>query len=257
MESFLSKILEHKREEVRKLRRDPAAVREGRTSPRRPFCKAIDNRPALSVIAEIKKASPSKGLIAEKFDPLGQALRYEEGGADALSVLTDSRFFGGSLDDLAGVRKRISLPVLRKDFIIDPIQVEQSVSADADCLLLIVAALSDSQLAELYAAAMELGIDPLIEVHSAPELDRALKLSPSAIGINNRNLDTFEVSLQTTLDLVPQIPPTVAAVSESGIFSGQDSARAAKAGASAVLVGEALMKAQDPGKLIAEFKRIP
>jgi len=207
----------------------------------------------MAVIAEVKKASPSKGVIRPDFAPAAIARGYERGGAHALSVLTDTRFFQGALDHLTAVRAAVSLPVLRKDFIIDPIQVRQSAAAGADALLLIVAALSERQLAELHGAAAELGLDALVEVHTGAELDRALALKPRLIGINNRDLSTFTCDIAATLDLMKRVPARTTAVSESGIRSGAQTAALRAAGVKAVLVGESLVRLADPGPRIREL----
>ena len=252
MPTILDTIVEHKREEVRRLKAGGLG-RSARTDPGRGFARALDRRPRLSLIAEVKKASPSRGVIRPDFDPPTIARSYERGGAHALSVLTDTGFFQGSPDYLAAVRESVALPVLRKDFIIDPIQVEQTAGINADAMLLIAAILSDRQMEELYSAAAEMEIDVLIEVHSARELDRVLKLSPPLVGINNRDLSTFTVDVATTMRLVEAIPSETAVVSESGIHRGEQTARLMEAGVSAVLVGESLMRHHDPAPLIREL----
>jgi indole-3-glycerol phosphate synthase len=254
MKTFLSRILESKREEVKGLARRRSEFSGGRSDPRREFVQALNKKPALALVAEVKKASPSKGIIQPDFHPVGTARRYEDAGAEAISVLTDEKFFQGSATCLQDIRKSISLPVLRKDFIIDPLQVEQTAALNADAMLLIAAALSDSQMRELYEACREMDIEPLIEVHSYRELDRALRLSPPLLGINNRDLETFDVSLETTLAILPHIPGDTVVVSESGISTPDDTERLMKAGAHAVLVGEALMRTDDTAALIGELK---
>ena len=206
-----------------------------------------------AVIAEIKKASPSAGLIAEKFDPGDIARQYEEAGAAALSVLTDRQFFQGSLDDLVEARSSVRLPVLRKDFTLDRYHLLQASAAGADCVLLIVAALTDEELTELLAAARELELDALVEVHDEAELDRALAVGADLIGVNNRNLKTLEVSLDTSLRLAPRLPDGVLKVSESGIRTGDDVQRLRDAGYAAFLVGESLMRQADPGGALARL----
>lgn len=254
MSDFLSTILETKRAEVETLRRScPGPAR--RSQPRRPFAEALRRAsPHLAVIAEIKKASPSKGLICPEFDPVSLARQYAGGGAAAISVLTDRRYFQGCPEYLIRVRAATDLPVLRKDFIIDPLQVDESAAMNADAMLLIVAALSDPQMAELYAAAVEHDVEPLVEVHSRGELERALKLSPVLVGINNRDLATFATDLRTTVELAAGIPAGVTVVSESGISTAEDASHVA--GAHAILVGEALVRAADPAALIGELRHV-
>ncbi len=206
-----------------------------------------------AVIAEVKKASPSKGVLREHFVPADIAAAYERGGAACLSVLTDESFFKGHPDFLRQARAACGLPVLRKDFLYDPYQVLQARAWGADCVLLIVAALSDVQLAELEACAHELRMDVLVEVHDATELDRALRLNTPLIGINNRDLRTFEVSLQTTLSQLSRIPADRLVVTESGILSSADVSLMLEAGVNAFLVGEAFMRAPDPGQALASL----
>ena len=204
-----------------------------------------------AVIAEVKKASPSKGVLREHFVPAEIAQAYERGGAACLSVLTDESFFQGSPEFLKQARAACSLPVLRKDFLYDPYQVLQARAWGADCVLLIVAALSDAQLAELEACAHELQMDVLVEVHDADELDRALQLRTPLLGINNRDLRTFEVSLQTTIGQLARIPADRLVITESGILSMADVQLMRDAGVNAFLVGEAFMRAPDPGQALA------
>ena len=204
-----------------------------------------------AVIAEVKKASPSKGVLREHFVPAEIAQAYERGGAACLSVLTDESFFQGSPEFLKQARAACGLPVLRKDFLYDPYQVLQARAWGADCVLLIVAALSDAQLAELEACAHELQMDVLVEVHDADELDRALQLRTPLLGINNRDLRTFEVSLQTTIGQLARIPADRLVITESGILSVADVQLMRDAGVNAFLVGEAFMRAPDPGQALA------
>lgn len=224
--------------------------------PVRGFAAAIRStlaRGRAAVIAEIKKASPSKGLLRADFQPAQIAQSYERGGATCLSVLTDIDFFQGADEYLQQARAACALPVLRKDFIIDPWQIYEARALNADCILLIVAALDDAMLAELASLASDLGMDALVEVHDAAELDRALALSVSLLGINNRNLRSFETRLETTLDLLGRIPADRIVVTESGIHTTADVARLRGRGVHTFLVGEAFMRAQDPGTKLAEL----
>ncbi len=257
---ILKKILSRKREEIAErsaaVRLTELRLRCTSASPARGFVKAIQSaiqrgRPA--VIAEIKKASPSKGVIRENFDPAAIAQSYANGGATCLSVLTDVDFFQGADAYLQQARAVCDLPVIRKDFIIDPCQVYESCAIGADSILLIVAALSDSQLHELSALAQSLGMDVLVEVHDKDELQRALQLNTKLIGINNRNLRTFETRLETTIDLLPQIPKDRIVVTESAIHTPRDVAYMRQNGVNAFLVGEAFMRADDPGAKLAEL----
>ncbi len=211
--------------------------------------KLANNQSA--VIAEIKKASPSKGVLREDFQPDEIARSYENGGAACLSVLTDADFFQGSESALMSARSACSLPVIRKDFIIDAYQVAEARSIGADCILLIVAALDDSQLRDLYQQAVAMQMDVLVEVHDADELERALALEPMLLGINNRDLRSFDVSLDTTVSLLPSIPNGTTVVTESGILSVEDVAFMREHHIDAFLVGEAFMRAEDPGQALA------
>jgi indole-3-glycerol phosphate synthase len=219
-------------------------------SPPRGFERALRAKIAAgraAVIAEIKKASPSKGVLRDAFDPPAIAASYERAGAACLSVLTDRPFFQGYPEYLIGARGACSLPVLRKEFIIDEYQVAESRALGADAILLIVAALEDAQMAELEAAAHAYGMDVLVEIHGSAELDRALKLTTPLIGINNRNLRNFSVTLDTTLNLLARVPPSKLVVTESGIVAQRDVTLMRNRGVQAFLVGEAFMRAPDPG----------
>lgn len=208
-------------------------------------------RPA--VIAEIKKASPSQGVLRPHFDPAAIAVSYAKAGASCLSILTDRQFFQGTPEYLKQGRAACTLPVLRKDFIIDPWQVYESRAIGADCILLIVKALGDAQLTELAALASDLGMDTLMEVHDTEELERALQLNPPLIGINNRNLTSFHTDLDVTLSLLPRIPSDCLVVTESGIKTREDVARMLDHGVKGFLIGETFMRADDPGKKLAEL----
>ena len=205
------------------------------------------------VIAEIKKASPSKGVLRDPFYPAEIAISYEKGGASCLSVLTDADFFQGHEEHLQQARAACSLPVIRKDFIVDPYQVYEARAIGADCVLLIAACLEDQQMADLNSLAQELGMDVLIEVHDGEELDRTLPLGNRLLGINNRNLHNFEVTLQTTLDLLERIPNNYLVVTESGILAPEDVTLMRNNSVNAFLVGEAFMRAEDPGQRLAEL----
>lgn len=258
MSDILNKIVAVKREEVATaIKRKPLAAMRFDAESRvltRDFVGALRvkisaGKPA--VIAEIKKASPSKGVLRADFIPADIAQSYAEHGAACLSVLTDKDFFQGSIDYLKQARASCSLPVLRKDFIIDPYQVYESRVMGADCILLIAACLDDAQMKALEALALSLDMAVLVEVHDRAELDRALKLRTPLLGINNRNLQTFEVSLDTTLGLVKEVPADRLLVTESGITTAADVARLREAKVNAFLVGEAFMRAEDPGVALA------
>ena len=251
---ILARILTTKAEEVIAAQVDrplETLERDARDAdPPRGFAAAIRDRIAAgraAVIAEIKRASPSKGVLRPQFDPAAIAASYARAGATCLSVLTDRPFFQGAPEFLVEARAACAMPALRKEFIIDEYQVVESRALGADAILLIVAALDDARLAALEACAVGLGMDVLVEVHDAAELDRALKLSTPLIGINNRNLRTFNVSLHTTIELLPRVPENRIVVTESGIAAQRDVAQMRRHGVHAFLVGEAFMRAPDPG----------
>jgi indole-3-glycerol phosphate synthase len=260
MSDILARIVATKREELVALRtqRSLASWRDEATGRGevRGFAAALRAKLAAgqaAVIAEIKKASPSKGVLREHFVPAEIAASYAAAGAACLSVLTDESYFQGSAAYLQQARAACALPVLRKDFMIDEYQVVQARALGADCILLIVACLADTQMAELEACALALGMDVLVEVHDGGELDRALRLKTPLLGINNRNLKTFEVTLETTLALLPQVPADRLLVTESGILARADVARMRAAGVHSFLVGEAFMRAPDPGAALADL----
>lgn len=258
--SILDDILEHKRGELPALHaqgRDALQARAAAASAPRGFGQALRDKAherGMAVIAEVKKASPSKGLIREDFDPATLASAYARGGAACLSVLTDRDYFRGAPEYLSQAREAAGLPALRKDFTIDPLQVFEARALGVDCILLIVAALDDARLHELAELGLSLGMDVLVEVHDQTELERALTLdSRCLLGINNRNLATFETTLDVTLALREQVPGNRVLVSESGIHTREDLARLQAADISAVLVGESLMRQPDPGQAVADL----
>jgi indole-3-glycerol phosphate synthase len=253
--TILDEILAHKVEEVRtrKSRVPEADLRREIDSltPTRGFVQRLNNSVSAGssgVIAEVKKASPSKGVIRADFHPAAIARSYESHGASCLSILTEERYFQGHDEFLREVREAVQLPLLRKDFIVDGYQIPESRVIGADCILLIVSALSPQQLVDYYRLAAEIDLDVLIEVHDAEELEMALTLDPGLIGINNRNLKTFETRLDTTIDLIEKIPEEVLVVTESGIHTTADVALMREHGVHAFLVGEAFMRAEDPGR---------
>lgn len=218
------------------------------------FLAALNRGPnRLGVIAEVKKASPSAGIIDPDFDPVRQAKRYLDGGASCMSILTDEPYFHGSLSYLTQISKFSDAPLLRKDFTIHEIQIHEASVSGADAILLIVAALDDEQLRRLYEEAKSIMLDVLVEVHDLREMDRALEIGADLIGVNNRNLKTFEVNLETTAELADEVPDDVLLVSESGIKSPEDAMRVLEAGANAVLIGETLMRADDPSREIEKY----
>lgn len=256
----LQKILARKQQEIAersaKVSLQDLIKQAANASAPRGFVNAINKTIVAgqtAVIAEVKKASPSKGLLRENFHPAEIAASYQAGGATCLSVLTDKDFFQGDELYLQQARAACSLPILRKDFIVAPYQVYEARAIDADCILLIVSALDDKTLAELHDLATALGMDVLVEVHDAEELQRALKLNLSLVGINNRNLRTFETSLQTTVNLLADIPEGVTVVSESGIHKVADIAMLKAHNVNTFLIGEAFMRQQDPGAALQQL----
>lgn len=260
MSDILEKILATKRREVEAAKAAvPLAALERaarEASPPRGFAAAIQARVAAgkpAVIAEIKRASPSKGLIRADFDPARIAASYAANGATCLSVLTDREYFGGSREDLQAARAACALPVIRKDFIVDPYQVVEARAWGADCILLIMDAAPDATLAQLEALARSLGMDVLVESHDAGQLERALGLATPLLGVNNRDLRTFEIRLETTLELAGRIPAGRLLVAESGIATPEDVRRLRGGKVSAYLVGSAFMAAQDPGRELSRL----
>jgi len=258
MSDLLRRILESKRAEVaaaqRIVSRCEIEARARAAAPARDFVAAIRAKRAAgqsAVIAEIKRASPSKGLLRADFDPGAIARAYEAAGAACLSVLTDVAYFQGAPEHLVAARAACALPALRKDFMIDPYQVLEARALGADCILLIVAALAPAEMGALEALALDLGMAVLVEVHDAAELERALALKTPLLGINNRDLRSFETRLETTLELLPRIPADRIVVTESGIASPADVERMRRHGVGTFLVGEAFMRAPDPGEALA------
>lgn len=254
--TVLDRILESRRGEVehRKKVLPETALKYGvkAAPPVRDFAGAL-SRPGINIIAELKPASPSRGVLREPFEPIALAQSFETSGAAALSVLTETEFFHGSLKNLREARKSVQLPVLRKDFIFDPWQVWESRANDADSFLLIVAVLPEPQLKELLALGRELGMEPLVEVHTPVELDRALAAGARIIGVNNRNLKTLEVRSETSFELIDRIPEECIAVSESGIDTSGELAKLRAAGFDAFLIGTRLMVSSDPASALTEL----
>jgi indole-3-glycerol phosphate synthase len=254
--TVLDRILESRRAAVdhRKSVLPETALKYGAkaASPLRNFAAAL-GRDGLNVIAELKPASPSQGIIRDPFDPVALGKSLASAGAAALSVLTEPEFFGGSLKNMRDARKEIAAPVLRKDFIFDSWQVWESRANDADSFLLIVAALADLQLRELIALGRDLGMEPLVEVHTQAELDRALAAEAQIIGVNNRDLKTLNVRVETSLELIDLIPEDRLAVAESGLSTHDDLVRLRNAGFDAFLIGEHLMRADDPAAALTEL----
>src|SRR5687767_497531 len=255
--SFLSEIIERKRQRLAAAKRNaPLGDFERRSNPHR-LRQALLND-GINVIAEFKRHSPSKGVIRADADLEQMARSYEAGGAAAISVLTEEDYFSGSLDDLRQVKKSVDLPALRKDFIFDEYQIYESAAAGADAVLLIVAALDDNQLVSLRTLVEDkLGMDALIEVHTREEMQRAIACGANLIGVNNRNLHTFEVSLETSLSLAKGAPPGTVLISESGLNNSTDLARLRDAGYHGFLIGESLMRSQNPGAALRDLMSTP
>ncbi len=257
MPDILQQICEHKRTEIGAARRavpEAALRRQIESAPAvRDFVGALRNKHPMGLIAEVKKASPSAGLIRDDFDPVAIAQTYAAHGAACVSVLTDTRYFQGSLDDLRQIRAAIELPVLRKDFILDRYQLLESRAAGADCVLLIAECLDDAELADLYGCATELGMSALVEIYEPENLDRVLQLDPPMLGVNNRNLKTMTTDLGHCINLRSRVPEEVLMVGESGVHSHADVERLQNAGIHAILVGETLMRADDIGAKVDEL----
>ena len=259
--TILDDILDRKRIEVAdaKNRLDAAALAlEAKDCARAPlgFRQAIQSSDGVAVIAEVKRRSPSKGLIREDFDAVSIARAYVDADASCISVLTDEHYFGGSLDDLKRVREAVDIPLLRKDFVVDAMQIDEARLAGADAVLLIVAALAVDQLGALHDHARSIGLDVLVEVHRDEELDRALAIGSKLVGVNNRDLRTFDIDLATTERLAARLGDSdVVLISESGIKNNEDVARLERAGASGFLVGESLMRQPDPGAALRALRR--
>ncbi|MCR8922298.1 indole-3-glycerol phosphate synthase TrpC [Dasania sp. GY-MA-18] len=258
--TILKKIVARKREEIAERSAKTSVAQLQALAAQQTACRGFAHAIAAKldaglsgVIAEAKKASPSKGVIRPNFDPAAIAKSYEQGGAACLSVLTDADFFQGSEEYLMQARAACNLPVIRKDFIVDPYQVVEARAIGADCILLIAACLDDIQIAELNAAALELGMDVLIEVHDRAELDRTLPVGNTLVGINNRDLNTFETTLDTTFNMLPHIPDDRIVVTESSIHTAADVAAMREHKVNAFLVGEAFMRADDPGAKLKEL----
>lgn len=252
---ILDTIVERKHEEVAALKRDGIRPPDTAIDPPRGFMQALLAAPGVAIIAEAKKASPSKGVIAPDFDPVRIAVNYKQGGAHAMSVLTDVDFFQGSIGYIPLVRATVDLPVLRKEFIINPIQIEEAVAFGADAILLIAAILDTAQLQEFRLQAEESGLDVLVEIHNEVELEKTLAAGSRLIGINNRNLNDFTVDLATTFRLQRLIPAEIPLVSESGISSRDDMLRLKEAGITAALIGESLMRSQRQNETLQQFLR--
>lgn len=253
---ILDTIAARKREEIALLKRNGIRLPEFAVSPPRGFMQALLNAPGVAIIAEAKKASPSKGVICADFDPRRIALSYRQGGAHAMSVLTDADFFQGSIDYIPLVRNTVELPVLRKDFILDPIQIEEAAAFGADAILLIAALLNTDQMRDFRQQAEERGMDVLTEVHDEAELEKTLAAGAMLIGINNRNLQDFSMDLETTFRLKRLMPGEIPVVSESGISSRADMLRLKEAGITAALIGESLMRSAEQAGTLQDFLSI-
>ncbi len=256
---FLSKIIEHKKKEI-KNSSEKVPISElrselGPRSMRGVFKRSIARKGHINLIAEAKKRSPSKGLLRSDFDPVKIALTYQANGASAISVLTDERFFDGKLEYLREIKRRVSIPVLRKDFIIDPYQIYEAAVAGADAVLLIAHILTHDELAKFVGITRDLQMDALVEVHNEEELEKALYANSSIIGINNRDLTNFDVDLKTTERLIRMVPPGKVIVSESGIKTYEDIMFLKSLGVNAVLIGEALMTSQNIAETVRELMR--
>jgi indole-3-glycerol phosphate synthase len=251
----LAEIIAHKRTEIEPLIGHTTEWREKfrQVLSFRSFRRSL-TADSFGIIAEVKKASPSAGVISEDVNPVKVALAYDEAGANCISVLTDQKYFHGHLSDLAAIRKTVNRPLLRKDFIVHEVQIYQAALAGADAILLIVAALTDKELDHFLSVSDGCGIDALVEVHNEPELSRALSAGATFIGINNRNLTTFRVDLRTTEALAPLIPKDRVVISESGIKSVEDIRRVAAAGVHGALIGESLMRAANPQAVLKSFR---
>jgi len=256
MSDFLNTIKRLKEEELSVIKQEiPIGELRARIRalpPPRDFREALI-KPGIALIAEVKKSSPSAGIIAGALNPALIALEYEDGGASAISVLTESAYFGGELADLTIVKESVKIPVLRKDFIIDPYQIYEACAAGADAVLLIAELLDREELADYLHLAWNLGLSCLVESHSREELEKAIRSGAEIIGVNNRNLKTLKVNIDTSIQLIPLIPPDRIRVSESGIKSVEDSESVLRAGADAILVGETLVRSKNPGLKIGEL----
>ena len=255
---ILDTIVQQKKEEVTALRLNgitlPAPYREKSVDGRRGFTRSLLDFSGVSIIAEVKKASPSKGVISHDFDPVRIAENYQEQGAQAISVLTDENFFQGSLEYLMQVREAVTLPVLRKDFLIDTLQIDEALAHGADAILLIAAILDECQIRDFQQQASESGMDSLVEVHDEEELSKALAAGAQLIGINNRNLNDFTVDISTTFRLMKLIPQHIPVVSESGLKSSEDLGLLEEHGAAAALIGETLMRAGKKSNLLSQLR---
>lgn len=254
METILERIISEKRKEIQLLREQKEQPQPVDT-PKRSFINKLKGNNGFGIIAEFKRASPSKGMINHNANPVEQAKKYEQSGASAISVLTDATFFKGSLADLRAIKRAVSLPVLCKDFLIDELQIEQAAANGADLVLLIAAAMDENRLQQLYNYAKKLDLEVLVEAHNVAEAQMAIKTGARLIGVNNRDLKTFHVSLDTTEEIASLVKDSGAfLISESGIHSREDVLRVKKAGANGILVGEALMKSSNIDQLLTDFQ---